>query len=245
MHRMCGRYSLTTPIDAMRDLFQIDALPNLPPRYNIAPTQQVLAVRPAAEGGARTFASLRWGLIPGWAKEPSIGSRMINARAETVAEKPAFRAAFRRRRCLIVADGFYEWVTHGKDGPGGKGGKQPWRITLEGGTPFAVAGLWEHWLSPDGSEIESCTIVTTEAAASIAHLHHRMPVILDPEDYDVWLGGAPDAATPLMRPFAGALACYPVGTRVNNVRNDDQSVLAPSEPEDEAAPKPPAQGTLF
>ncbi len=239
---MCGRYSLTTPIDALRDLFQIDALPNLPPRYNIAPTQDVLAVRKGPDGGGRSFTAFRWGLIPSWAKDPAIGGRMINARAETVAEKPAFRAAFRRRRCLIAADGFYEWT---KDG---KGGKQPWRIALPGGAPFAFAGLWENWLSPDGSEIESCTIVTTEAADVIAELHHRMPVILDPADYDRWLTADtphPQEATPLMRPYAGALEFYPVTTLVNNVRNDDPSVLERAEPVEETPPEPPAQRSLF
>jgi putative SOS response-associated peptidase YedK len=237
MHRMCGRYSLTTPIDALRDLFQIDALPNLPPRYNIAPTQDVLAVRTGPDGGGRSFTAFRWGLIPSWAKDPAIGSRMINARAETAAEKPAFRAAFRRRRCLIAADGFYEWT---KDGTGGK---QPWRIASPGGAPFAFAGLWENWMSPDGSEIESCTIVTTEAADAIAELHHRMPVILDPADYDRWLtADPPQEAAPLMRPYAGALEFYPVTPRVNNVRNDDASVLERAEPVEDA---PPAQGSLF
>ena len=240
---MCGRYSLTLPIDALRDLFQVDALPNLPPRYNIAPTQDVLAVRTAPDGGGRSFTAFRWGLIPSWAKDPAIGSRMINARAETVAEKPAFRAAFRRRRCLIAADGFYEWA---KDGKGGKGGKQPWRIALPGGAPFAFAGLWEQWMSPDGSEIESCAIVTTDAAEAIADLHHRMPVIVDPADHDLWLAADdPKQAAPLMRPYAGALECYPVTTRVNNVRNDDPSVLERAEPAEETAPEPPAQRSLF
>ncbi len=237
---MCGRYSLTTPIDALRDLFQIDALPNLPPRYNIAPTQAVLAVRIGPNESERSFTAFRWGLIPSWAKDPAIGSRMINARAETVAEKPAFRAAFRRRRCLIAADGFYEWTK------AGKGGKQPWRISLPDSAPFAFAGLWENWMSPDGSEVESCTIVTTEAAPAIADLHHRMPVILDPADYDRWLtADPPQEATALMRPYAGALEFYPVTTRVNNVRNDDSSVLERAEPVKDAPPAPPAQGSLF
>lgn len=216
---MCGRFSLTTPTEGLRALFGFDELPNLPPRYNIAPTQDVAAVRLAGTDPRPTFTLFRWGLIPAWAKDPSIGSRMINARAETVAEKPAFRNAFRRRRCLIPADGFYEWEKRAD------GGKQPWRITLEGGVPFAFAGLWEHWSGADGSEVESCTIVTTEAAAGIAGIHERMPVILDPGEFAAWLGGTPAEAQSLLHPYQGALAAYPVSARVNSVRNDDASLL--------------------
>ena len=237
---MCGRYSLTTPIEGIRALFGIDSAINLAPRYNIAPTQEVLAVRASPDGAGRELAGFRWGLIPSWAKDPAIGSRMINARAETVAEKPAFRAAFRRRRCLVAADGFYEWEKRPD------GGKQPWRITLDGGAPFAFAGLWEGWLGADGSEIESCTIVTTDAAEAIADLHHRMPVMLDPADYDTWLAADdPKQAAPLMRPYAGALEFYPVTMRVNNVRNDDPRVLERAEPAEATPPKPPAQRSLF
>lgn len=218
---MCGRFSLTTPTEGLRALFGFDELPNLPPRYNIAPTQDVAGVRLAGDDGKPSFTLFRWGLIPSWAKDPSIGSRMINARAETVAEKPAFRAAFRRRRCLIPADGFYEWEKLPD------GGKQPWRVTLEGGKPFAFAGLWEDWLGADGSEVETCTIVTTDAALSIAEIHHRMPVILDPGDFTLWLRGTPDEAAALLHPFRGKLAAYRVSSRVNRVRNDDAALLEP------------------
>ena len=230
---MCGRYTLTTPTEGLHALFGFDELPNLPPRYNIAPTQDVAAVRSSPESGKPSFTLFRWGLIPSWAKDPAIGSKMINARAETVAEKPAFRTAFRRRRCLLPADSFYEWETR-KDGT-----KQPWRVTLEGGGPFAFAGLWEEWLGADGSEVESCTIVTTRAAPAIEDIHHRMPVMLDPADFDLWLSGEPDVAYQLLRPFAGELDAYCVSTRVNNVRNDDETLIEPG-----AAPDAPAKSQL-
>jgi putative SOS response-associated peptidase YedK len=232
---MCGRFSLTTLSAALRDLFGFDELPNLPPRYNIAPTQDVAAVRLAGDDPKPHFTLFRWGLIPSWAKDVSIGARLINARAETVAEKPAFRHAFRRRRCLIPADGFYEWEKRPD------GGKQPWRVTLEGGVPFAFAGLWEHWTGADGSEIESCTIVTTDAAAGIAKIHARMPVILDPSDFSAWLKGTPEEARALLHSYRGKLASYPVSTRVNSVRNDDADLL---EPVSAAAPAKPGKAQL-
>jgi putative SOS response-associated peptidase YedK len=221
---MCGRFSLTTPSAALRDLFGFDELPNLPPRYNIAPTQDVAAVRLSGERLKPTFTVLRWGLVPSWAKDPSVGSRMINARAETVTDKPAFRQAFRRRRCLIPADGFYEWQVRPD------GGKQAWRITKEGGVPFAFAGLWERWSGADGSEIESCTFVTTTAAESIAPIHERMPVMLDPADFTGWLRGTPEEALALLHPYRGALASYPVSPRVNSVRNDDAALVERVDP---------------
>jgi putative SOS response-associated peptidase YedK len=230
---MCGRFSLTTPTEGLRALFGFDELPNLPPRYNIAPTQDVAGVKLAGDDGKPSFTLFRWGLIPSWAKDPSIASRLINARAETIAEKPAFRAAFRRRRCLIPADGFYEWEKRPD------GGKQPWRVTLEGGVPFAFAGLWEDWLGADGSEVETCTIVTTDAAPGIAKIHHRMPVILDPADHDGWLRGTPDDAAALLHPFRGTLVSYRVSTRVNSVRNDDETLLEPA-----AAPEQPENAQL-
>lgn len=218
---MCGRFSLTTPVEGIRRLFGFREIPNLPARYNIAPTQAILTVRSAAEGGSdRRAAMVRWGLIPSWARDPSIGSRMINARAETVAEKPAFRAAFRRRRCLVPADGFFEWMKQ-------DGAKQPFRIHLADGEPFAFAALWETWTGPDGSVIESCAIVTTDACPEIAHIHDRMPVILDGGDFGPWLDGPPEAAARTMHPYRGRrpLAFHPIGRRVNDVRNDDPSIL--------------------
>jgi len=237
---MCGRYSLTTPMEAVRQLFGFSERPNLAARVNIAPSQEVAAVRLGEEDdGARHLVALRWGLIPSWAKEPGIGNRMINARAETVAEKPAFRAAFRRRRCLIPADGFYEWKTE-------RGRKQPYRIVLQSGAPFAFAGLWERWEGPKGGvvggrAVESCTIVTTEANERLRALHHRMPVILAPENYDLWL----DPATPGVR--AQALlgpapsewfTCFRVSPKINSPANDDPALIEPLDEVDEA-PEPP------
>ncbi|MCH8808243.1 MAG: SOS response-associated peptidase [Proteobacteria bacterium] len=239
---MCGRYSLTTPVEAVRKVFDFPERPNLAPRANIAPSQDVAAVRLASgESGevGRRFVWLRWGLIPAWAKDPAIGNRTINARAETLAEKPAFRAAFRERRCLIVADGFYEWKTEA-------GGKQPYRITLVDGGPFALAGLWERWADPHGgAAIESCTIVTTEANARLRAIHPRMPVILAPGAFDPWL----DPATPgaeaqgLLGPYPSeALTYYRVSPRINSPANDDPALI---EPLDAAGPAPGAQPRLL
>jgi putative SOS response-associated peptidase YedK len=217
---MCGRYSLTTPVEGLRRLFEVPELPNLAPRYNIAPSQDAPVVR-LGQDGRRSLVLMRWGLIPSWAKEAKIGYRMINARAETVAEKPAFRAAFGRRRCLVAADGFYEWRTEGR-------AKQPYRITLEDGGPFAFAGLWERWRSPEGEIIESFTIVVTEANQHLRPIHDRMPVILDPADHDAWLDVAaelPDRALALLKPFPGErLSIYPVSARVNSPKHEGADV---------------------
>jgi len=233
---MCGRYSLTTPLAAVRPLFDFPERPNLAPRVNIAPSQEVAAVRleEGEDGTGRHFVSLRWGLIPSWAKEPGIGNRTINARAETIAEKPSFRAAFRRRRCLIPADGFYEWKTEA-------GRKQPYRIALESGAPFAFAGLWERWEGPKGGAggagaIESCTIVTTEANERLRAIHHRMPVILAPEAYDLWL----DPETPgsqaqaLLGPAPSDwFTTYRVSPKINSPANDDPALIEPLDEPDE------------
>jgi putative SOS response-associated peptidase YedK len=201
-------------------------VPKLTPRYNIAPTQDVAAVRAGVEGG-RVLVELRWGLIPSWAKDRSIGSRMINARAETVADKPAFRAALRSRRCLVLADGFYEWQRLGAR-------KQPYFIGLRNGGPFAFAGLWERW-APNGSEpIESCTILTTSANEVIAPIHDRMPVILDAQDHALWLDSGVEGASellPVLRPQpAEAVRAFPVGLLVNNPANDVPACREPLAP---------------
>jgi putative SOS response-associated peptidase YedK len=212
---------LATERETLARAFGVSGVPELPPRYNIAPTQSVPAVRLA--GGERRMELLRWGLIPFWAKDPEIGYRMINARAETVAEKPAYREAFRRRRCLMVADGFYEWKKL-------NGGKQPYYFRLRSGEPFAFAGLWERWEGPDGP-VESCALITTGPNAVVGEVHDRMPVILEPEDYGVWLEAEdPDLLRSLLRPYSGdGLVAYPVGRRVNNPRNDEPSVIEPLE----------------
>ncbi len=222
---MCGRFSLTTAPEAMRALFDYENFPNLAPRYNIAPTQHVAAVRPAASGAGRELAMLRWGLVPGWAKDVSIGARMINARAETVAEKPAFRDAFKKRRCLVPADGFYEW--RAEDGK-----KQPFRIGMSGGATFAFAGLWESWSPPEGEQkLETVTIVTIAANEKLHPIHPRMPVILDAADYAEWLdaeGVDGAAAQTLLQPYAAEpMAFYRVNPRVNIARNDDAACIEP------------------
>ncbi len=212
---MCGRYTLSTPVGVLAEEFGLfGSLPEVPPSYNVAPTQEVAAIMEG--GGERRLEMLRWGLIPSWAKDPAIGARMINARSETVAEKPSFRGAFKKRRCLIPADGFYEWQKT-------NGGKQPYYIRMENGRPFALAGLWEIW-DRDGEEIRSCTILTTEANRLVGEIHHRMPVILPPEDYELWLDPSiqeADPLLPLLNPYpADPMEAYPVSRFVNSPKND-------------------------
>ncbi len=219
---MCGRYAFFSPAEAVRRYFALDDVPDLEPRYNVCPTQSVPALRAGADGGRR-LAMLYWGLVPFWAKERAIGNRMINARAETVADKPAYRAAFRRRRCLLPADGWYEWQQ-------AKGGKQPWFIRHRDGGPLSFAGLWERWQDPsDGSELESCTIVTTDAAASISSIHDRMPVVLDAEAWARWLDPACDDPAALAD-FLGPgdpdrFEAWPVSRRVNSPRNQGPALI--------------------
>ena len=224
---MCGRFTLIDPSQSLAVQFNLPQVPDMKPRYNITPTQPVAAVRLAAGRSARELAILTWGLVPSWAKDPKIGARMINARSETVAEKPAFRAAFRRRRCLVVADGFYEW----QKSAGGKGSKQPYYIRLRDGRPFAFAGLWEHWEGADGSVIESCTLLTTQPNDLIRPLHNRMPVILQPQDYDLWLDRVVERAdllTPFLRAYpVDEMEAYPVSSLVNSPRNDDPRCIEP------------------
>ncbi len=224
---MCGRFTLHAPAEALATLFDLPEAPPLAPRYNIAPTQPVGIVRPALDRTAREWALVMWGLVPSWSKDPAIGARMINARSETAAEKPSFRAAFKRRRCLIPADGFYEWQKLAK-------GKQPYYIGLQGGAPFAFAGLWETWHSPDGGELQSCTLLTTEPNELLEPIHNRMPVILAPQDYDEWLDHTSEdgrylaSIRHLLRPFpADEMQAYPVSTYVNNARNEGPECVKP------------------
>ncbi len=231
---MCGRFSIFTPEEALRQLFDYGGVPrNLAPRYNIAPTQDVPLVRVAADR-RREMIMAHWGLIPAWSKDRSAAARMINARAETVAEKPSFRSAFRKRRCLIPADGFYEWRQEGDI-------KQPYRIAFVDDAPFAFAGLWEHWPGSskepdDGSDnapVDSCTILTTEANAQLAAIHTRMPVILDPADYAAWLDveNTPiEAAQALLRSDVHeGMRIYRVSRYVSNPRNDGPKCIEPDE----------------
>ncbi|MBN1889879.1 MAG: SOS response-associated peptidase [Thermoflexales bacterium] len=218
---MCGRFSLKTDLAELMEAFPGFVFPaELPPRYNIAPSQLVAVV---ANNGQNKVEFLRWGLIPAWAKEPSIGNRMINARAETLAEKPAFRAAYRRRRCLVLADGFYEWRAE----PGRKG-KTPLYIRLASGRPFAFGGLWEHWQSGEESVL-SCTIITTRPNALLEPIHDRMPLILKPGDYAHWLAEAePANLSDLLQPYpASEMVAYPVSKLVNDPKNDLPDCVAP------------------
>ena len=222
---MCGRFNVHDLSGALLWLFDMSDGPSQPDRYNITPSQPIVAVRPVSEDGAREAALLRWELVPCWAKDAAIGARMINARAETVAEKPSFRTAFRQRRCLIPARGYYEW-------PKEDGGKQPYHIHMKDGKPFAFVGLWEHWQGPDGNAIESCTIITTEANGATHAIHPRMPVIVDREDFDTWLdpgakGGETQKA--LLRPYTGEerMKVDKVGRDVNSPRNDHPGCIDP------------------
>ncbi len=221
---MCGRFSLGTPAAKLAELFQLDEVPPWTPRYNIAPTQEVLAVVRPQDAPTRSPRLLRWGLIPPWADDPRIGNRLINARAETVATKPAFRRAFKERRCLLLVNGFFEWQRQARR-------KQPFYICIRDGRPFAFAGLWEHWQGSEGTTVQSCTILTTTSNELVGGIHHRMPVILSPTDYDRWLDPGiqdPEALQPLLRPYpADEMTAYPVSTRVNNPANDSPDCVEP------------------
>ncbi len=220
---MCGRFTLKTSPQAISMLFDDLELESIDfkPRYNIAPTQEVLAVRTHQPQG-RQFAFLRWGLIPFWAEDPSIGSRLINARAESVAEKPAFRQAFGKRRCLIVADGFFEWKTNGKR-------KQPYYITAANRQPFCFAGLWESWTDKqDGRAVESCTIITTEASPGLRSLHDRMPSVVPPERFRFWLDPdfkSVEALREILTRSAFDWRFAPVNPVVNNARHDQPDCI--------------------
>jgi|PlaIllAssembly_1097288.scaffolds.fasta_scaffold76200_2 putative SOS response-associated peptidase YedK len=213
---MCGRYALTSSPAVIAERFHLLWTPELAPHYNIAPGQAIPVVRETGQG--RELAFLRWGLIPSWAKEASIGMRLINARGETLADKPAFRSAYRQRRCLIPADAFYEWKAIA-------GRKQPYCIRLRDEGPFGMAGLWEHWKAPDGQAVESCTIVTVDANALIAQLHDRMPLIVAPEDYDAWLTAESKELPHAVA--AGDMRYHPVSPLVSNARNDVPACLEP------------------
>jgi len=233
---MCGRYVITSPLEGLRALFDFEESPNLAPRYNAAPGQDLPVVR-RTETGRNALAALRWGLIPSWSKDAAAGYKMINARSETAADKPSFRSAFKQRRCLVPADGWYEWV---KD----ESGKQPYLIRLADDRPFAFAGLWESWRGEDERPIETFTILTTQAAPSIEGLHHRMPCVLDDSAARAaWT--APDASAAalaaLLRPYSGALSHHPVARAVGNVRNDDPSLIEPATIETQE-PAPRADG---
>jgi len=214
---MCGRFAFYSPAEATAALFGVSDVPELKPRFNIAPTQSIAAIRLDSKE-SREVALLRWGLVPFWAKDPSIGNRMINARAETVAEKPSFRAAYRKRRCLILADGFYEWRKEAD-------GKTPYFISLASGEPFAFAGLWEDWRAKDSDEsLQSTAIITTAANDFMSQLHHRMPVVLQQDAADRWLGGDEQLLSDASE-SSPAFRAWPVDRRVNNARNEGEDLV--------------------
>ena len=217
---MCGRYTLTVNIKTIAETFGVAPNIETSPRYNVAPTQEVVSI---LSNGSAHLDWLQWGLIPSWAKDESIGSKMINARAETLAEKPSFKRLLRSKRCLVVADGFYEWKKE-------HGGKTPMYITLKNGEPFAFAGLWDQWKSPDGQQIHTCTIITTDPNDVVATIHNRMPAILVPDAYDLWLD--PDvrdehALTHWLSPYpAEEMTARPVSRLVNDPKHDSPELIA-------------------
>ena len=224
---MCGRYRLTRHKEVVEEHFGVEIEGDLAPRYNIAPTQPVATVRQRPDAPKRQFSWMKWGLIPHWAKDASAGYKMINARAETAADRPAFREALERRRCLVPADGFYEWQKIGKS-------KQPFCFTLTDEGVFAFAGLWERWKNPQGQWIETCSILTTKPNRLLEDVHDRMPAMLRPEDYELWLDPGErrvESVIELIKPFdSDRMKRYPVSTRVNNANIDDADCAAPSQP---------------
>jgi len=222
---VCGRFTLSTPPTEIADHFGLDEVPELEAHFNVAPGQSIATVSVSGEGIRPVLSLRRWGLVPSWAVDSKIGNRLINARAETVAEKPSFRSALRRRRCLVPADGFYEWA-------GSKGSKQAYFIGLQGRALFAFAGLWERWTDPGGEVLESCSLLTTAAAERLRALHDRMPVIVDPADYGLWMDPEvkePALVSPVIdRNLGGALQFYPISQHVNDVRHDDPRCLEAS-----------------
>ena len=229
---MCGRYRLTRSDRRLNETFDVEGDFDIAPRYNIAPSQPVLTIRQEPRR-RRQFSTMRWGLVPFWAKDSSIGFKTINARGEAIQTTPSFRDPFKSQRCLIPADGFYEWARNGKV-------KRPYCFEVGEAEVFAFAGLWDTWLDPNGSILESCTILTTTPNLLLSNFHDRMPVILPPENYAAWLTpGNTDAALEMLKPCERMMRSYPVSTRLNQVQNDDPDCAAPLEPE------APPQGRLF
>jgi putative SOS response-associated peptidase YedK len=249
---MCGRYELHSNPAAIALAFGLAQPPDVAPRYNIAPTNDVPIVR-IGNDGQRELVRMRWGLVPRWAKDPSIGARMINARGETLAEKQSFRTGYRRHRCLLPADGFYEWRPAPHASVGGEPARRlPLHIGMADSSLFGLAGIYERWLSEEGEVLDSCAIVTTDANALLMPIHDRMPVIIAPEHYVRWLDPANAEVADLIAPYpADAMTYHPVSTRVNSVRHDDASLIEPvTQPEPEAAdaeppPHLPEQESLF
>ncbi len=216
---MCARFSLTGPVENLRKLFGFAQSPNIRARYNIAPTQEIWAIRNCINPDYPTeLFSARWGLVPSWSKTSGNAARLINARSETVSEKPSFRSAYKSRRCLIPANSFFEWQKIGKSG------KQPWRVGLKNWEIFTFAGLWENWKSPEGEQIKTCTILTTVANDEMSYIHDRMPVIIAPKDHQKWLSGQDDK-TLFIPCAANDMIWYRVDKKVGNVRNDSPDLI--------------------
>jgi putative SOS response-associated peptidase YedK len=232
---MCGRYVIISSPEAIRALFGYQEQPNFPPRYNVAPTQPVPIVRLAE--GRRSFALVRWGLIPAWVKDPRTLTLLINARGESVIDKPAFRNAMRRRRCLFPADGFYEWRQEGR-------ARRPFFVRPKSGGPIAFAGLWETWMGPNGEEMDTAAIVTTRANRALAAIHERMPVVVPPDVFDFWLDGskvdAETASTIIAPAPEQLLETYEISPAVNHVANDSPELVMPFTPEPHKAVYYPA-----
>lgn len=226
---MCGRYALTTPADVLAAVFRLASMPAIEPRYNIAPTQDAPVIR-VDRSGERVCGLMRWGLVPWWSKDPGAGAKAINARSETAANLPSFRESFRRRRCLVPADGFYEWLPVA-------GRKQPYFVGRADRRVLAYAGLWERWKSPEGDRLETYTILTTDACPRLAEIHGRMPVILDDDEWAGWLD--PSVEDPAeVRQYLDAfpedqIDIHAVSLRVNDVANDDATLLDPVKPIEE------------
>ncbi|BBD08286.1 SOS response-associated peptidase [Desulfovibrio ferrophilus] len=226
---MCGRFGLDTPKKHLAEQFDLTKEPSYAPRYNIAPTQMIGAILAHPESGSPAFRMLKWGLVPSWAKDTNVGTRLINARAETVDQKPSFRTAFRQRRCLIPASHFFEWQRL----PDGT--TQPHCIRLKDDTTMGFAGIWEHWSTPESNgspptSIFSCSILTTTANELMAPIHGRMPVIIPVESYSIWLKGDAVQVLPLLEPCpAESLEAWPIPHRVNSAKNDDHSIMVRQE----------------
>ena len=238
---MCGRYTLSTPGEQLADVFGAEKSVVLEPRFNIAPTQQAPVVVSGNDGGSPVMEMFTWGLVPSWANDPSIGGRMINARAETVTERKAYKEAFDQRRCLVPADGFYEWKGISKV-------KQPYFFSRPDGQPMAFAGLWERWTGGEG-ELRSFTLITTEANETVVPVHDRMPVILESADWQRWLAddrGDRESLQELLRPgSAELLTCWPVSTRVNSPANDSPLCVERTEEAPQVTEAPAQQRSLF
>lgn len=219
---MCGRFALKTPTSVLASHFKLDETVDVAPRYNIAPGTDIPTIRHSPEG-KRVMHLLRWGLVPHWAKDPGIGTKLSNARGETVADKPSFRDAFKRRRCLVPADGFYEWKAEGRV-------KQPYYFSMKDGTPFALGGVWESWRAPNGDILRTCCLITTAPNEIMMPVHDRMPVIVSPDDYAQWLTGEPVEAQALIKPYPiEDMQAWAVSRRVSRSGEEGADLINPVE----------------